>query len=93
MGINTPLVDREGYPRADIDVFRARTLRKRFIEVQNDYKAMQKKIERGLVELQAISVSGWCIVLMFALLLKFELGFCSLYYIILSCAPFILSLK
>ena len=57
MGIDTPLVDSEGFPRADIDVFRARTLRKRFIEIQNDYKALQKKIERGLVELQAISVS------------------------------------
>ena len=57
MGIDTPLVDSEGFPRADIDVFQARTLRKRFIEIQNDYKALQKKIERGLVELQAISVS------------------------------------
>ena len=29
IGIETPLVDREGYPRADIDVYRARMQRKR----------------------------------------------------------------
>ena len=28
IGIDTPLVDREGYPRADIDVYRARMQRK-----------------------------------------------------------------
>ena len=56
MGIDTPLVDSEGYPRGDIDVFRARTLRKRFIEIQNDHKSLTRKIEKGLVELQAISV-------------------------------------
>eukprot|EP00956_Cyclotella_meneghiniana_P005182 scaffold6460_cov50-Cyclotella_meneghiniana.AAC.1 len=55
MGIDTPLVDSEGYPRGDIDVFRARTLRKRFIEIQNDHKSLTRKIEKGLVELQAIS--------------------------------------
>ena len=57
IGIDTPLVDSEGYPRGDIDVFRARTLRKRFIEIQNDHKSLTRKIEQGLVELQAISVS------------------------------------
>ena len=75
MGIDTPLVDSEGFPRADIDVFRARTLRKRFIEIQNDYKALQKKIERGLVELQAISVSKSCMVMLLVLLLKLKLIF------------------
>ena len=73
MGIDTPLVDADGYPRADIDVFRARTLRKRFIEVQNDYKKIQREIERGLVELQAaggqVSFCFWfhwvgCVVLL-----------------------------
>jgi 26S proteasome non-ATPase regulatory subunit 9 len=58
MGIHTPLVDNEGYPRADIDVFRARTLRRRFIEIQNDHKALMGRIERGLVELRAIEVSA-----------------------------------
>jgi 26S proteasome non-ATPase regulatory subunit 9 len=38
MGIDTPLVDPEGYPRADIDVYRARTLRNRFHVLQTDHK-------------------------------------------------------
>jgi hypothetical protein len=64
IGINTPLVDSEGYPRSDIDVFRARTLRKRFIEIQNDHKAVQAKIERGLSELQLVVVRT-CVVCVF----------------------------
>ncbi len=55
IGMDTPLVDAEGYPRADIDVLRARTLRKRFKEIQTDHKVLEKKIERGLVEIAALS--------------------------------------
>ena len=51
MGIDTPLVDAEGYPRGDIDVHRARTLRKRFHEIQNDQKALHMEIEQGLFDL------------------------------------------
>jgi 26S proteasome non-ATPase regulatory subunit 9 len=61
MGIDTPLVDSEGYPRGDIDVFRARTLRRRFIEIQNDHKAVMAKIEKGLAELQLVVVSFVCV--------------------------------
>lgn len=56
MGIDSPLVDNEGYPRADIDVYRARTLRKRFHEIQNDHKALVHKIDMGLVEITALTV-------------------------------------
>lgn len=55
IGIDAPLVDDEGYPRADIDVYRARTLRKRFKEIQTDVKVIEKKIEFGLVEIAARS--------------------------------------
>ena len=55
IGIDAPLVDDEGYPRADIDVYRARTLRKRFKEIQTDVKVLEKKIEFGLVEIAAQS--------------------------------------
>lgn len=48
MGIDTPLVDAEGYPRADIDIFRARTLRGRLAEIRTDHKALTKDIERHL---------------------------------------------
>jgi hypothetical protein len=55
IGIDAPLVDYDGYPRADIDVYRARTLRKRFKEIQTDVKVIEKKIEFGLVEIAARS--------------------------------------
>jgi len=54
MGIDTPLVDPEGYPRADVDVFRARTLRKRFLEIQTDHKALQRQIQEGLVQVNIL---------------------------------------
>jgi len=54
IGIDTPLVDSEGYPRSDIDVYRARTLRKRFHEIKTDYKVLEGRIERGLLELTAL---------------------------------------
>ncbi|KAL3827244.1 hypothetical protein ACHAXA_004719 [Cyclostephanos tholiformis] len=55
IGIDDPLVDAEGYPRADIDIYRARTLRRRFKEIQTDHKALEKRIELGLVEIAALS--------------------------------------
>lgn len=54
MGIDTPLVDSEGYPRSDIDIYRARSLRKRFHEIKTDYKVLEGRIERGLLELNAL---------------------------------------
>ncbi|KAL7467727.1 hypothetical protein ACHAXS_007961 [Conticribra weissflogii] len=55
IGIDTPLVDNEGFPRADIDVYRARSLRKRFHEIQTDHKELSKKIDRGLLEISALT--------------------------------------
>jgi len=57
MGIDTPLVDSEGYPRSDIDIYRARSLRKRFHEIQTDYKVLEGRIERGLLELTVLTDS------------------------------------
>ena len=54
IGIDTPLVDAEGYPRGDIDIYRARSQRKRFKEIQTDYKALEKKIDIGLAESAAL---------------------------------------
>lgn len=45
MGIDTPLVDEEGYPRSDIDIYRARDLRKRLNEIRYDHKSIMKEIE------------------------------------------------
>uniref|UniRef100_A0A7S0UFW8 Nas2 N-terminal domain-containing protein n=1 Tax=Pseudo-nitzschia delicatissima TaxID=44447 RepID=A0A7S0UFW8_9STRA len=52
MGIDTPLVDHEGYPRGDIDVYRARTQRNRFSVLKTDHKEIEGKIE-GLLLLLA----------------------------------------
>jgi hypothetical protein len=51
MGIDTPLVDKEGYPRADIDVYRARTQRNRFRVLKTDHKEIEGKIEGFLLQL------------------------------------------
>ena len=54
MGIDTPLVDSEGYPRADIDIYRARHLRKRLHEIRNDHKELERRIGSGLLELNVL---------------------------------------
>merc|ERR1712194_965544 len=51
MGLDTPLVDREGYPRADIDVYRARAQRNRFRVLKTDHKEIEGKIEGFLFQL------------------------------------------
>jgi len=48
---STPLVDSEGFPRADLDVWAVRTARVRVIELRNDYKAILDEIS---VTLQAV---------------------------------------
>jgi hypothetical protein len=57
MGLDTPLVDEDGYPRGDIDVYRARAQRSRFRVLQTDHKEMAAKIEGLLVQLAALKVS------------------------------------
>lgn len=54
MGIDTPLTDAEGFPRADIDVYRARTLRGRLNAIRTDHKALMKSIEQTLHQLAAL---------------------------------------
>lgn len=48
MGVDTPLVDHEGYPRGDIDVYRARTLRQRFHVLKTDHKEISQKVDAML---------------------------------------------
>lgn len=50
VGMNDPLVDAEGFPRNDIDVYKVRHARHRIICLQNDHKSLMKSIERGLAE-------------------------------------------
>uniref|UniRef100_UPI00398F52C2 26S proteasome non-ATPase regulatory subunit 9 n=1 Tax=Pristiophorus japonicus TaxID=55135 RepID=UPI00398F52C2 len=52
-GMDEPLVDVEGYPRTDINVYEVRTARHNIICLQNDHKALMKQIEAGLHQLHA----------------------------------------
>ncbi|CAG5049784.1 unnamed protein product [Parnassius apollo] len=48
--MHVTLVDSEGFPRNDIDVYKVRHARHRIICLQNDHKSIMKKIEEGLGE-------------------------------------------
>lgn len=49
VGMNESLLDVEGYPRADIDVYAVRQARHQIICLQNDLKEIMREIEKGLV--------------------------------------------
>ena len=58
-GVETPLVDREGFPRADIDIHTTRTLRNKLATLNTDHKALMARIESGLLNaLPATSTSS-----------------------------------
>lgn len=46
--MQTPLVDAEGFPRADIDLWEVRHARVRIIELRNDLSAVMDAISSGL---------------------------------------------
>ncbi|XP_062943016.1 26S proteasome non-ATPase regulatory subunit 9 isoform X1 [Cynocephalus volans] len=53
VGMNEPLVDLEGYPRSDVDLYQVRTARHNIICLQNDHKAVMKQVEEALHQLHA----------------------------------------
>ncbi|CAH2295836.1 26S proteasome non-ATPase regulatory subunit 9 [Pelobates cultripes] len=53
VGMDAPLIDREGYPRADVDIYQVRTARHNIVCLQNDHKAIMKEIEEALHNLHA----------------------------------------
>ncbi|GLH03273.1 26S proteasome non-ATPase regulatory subunit 9, partial [Gryllus bimaculatus] len=53
IGMNEPLVDDNGFPRSDIDVYQVRHARHRIICLQNDHKKLMKEIENALHALHA----------------------------------------
>uniref|UniRef100_A0A8D0H6K0 26S proteasome non-ATPase regulatory subunit 9 n=1 Tax=Sphenodon punctatus TaxID=8508 RepID=A0A8D0H6K0_SPHPU len=53
VGMNEPLVDVEGYPRADVDIYQVRTARHNIICLQNDHKALMHQVEEALHQLHA----------------------------------------
>jgi len=46
--MQTPLVDREGFPRADMDIYAVRGARVRIIELRNDLKDVMNAIGKAL---------------------------------------------
>jgi 26S proteasome non-ATPase regulatory subunit 9 len=56
--MTTPLVDREGFPRADVDLYAIRHARKRINELRNDYKAVMNEIETALQAVYDPSTAG-----------------------------------
>lgn len=46
--MQSPLVDAEGFPRADIDIYAVRGARVRIIELRNDLKAVMDSIGKAL---------------------------------------------
>merc|ERR1711874_893299 len=52
-GMEQPLVDSEGYPRADVDVYQVRHARHDIRCKQNDLKVLMKEIESGLHSLHS----------------------------------------
>lgn len=53
--MDEPLVDSEGYPRQDIDVYQVRHTRHKIICLSNDYKILMKKIEEGLHKVHSLA--------------------------------------
>ncbi|XP_014471084.1 PREDICTED: 26S proteasome non-ATPase regulatory subunit 9 [Dinoponera quadriceps] len=58
VGMSEPLVDTEGYPRQDIDVYQVRRTRHDIICLTNDHKALMTKIEEGLHKIHALTGSN-----------------------------------
>ena len=50
-GIKDALVDAEGFPRSDVDIFRVRELRNRLACINTDHKAVMKEIEAEMLRL------------------------------------------
>lgn len=46
--LNSPLLDRNGFPRDDIDVYAVRNARVRIIELRNDLKELMNEIGKAL---------------------------------------------
>ncbi|XP_062399613.1 26S proteasome non-ATPase regulatory subunit 9 isoform X1 [Sardina pilchardus] len=53
VGMEGPLVDVEGFPRADLDLYQIRTARHSISCLQNDHKALMLEIEAALHQLHA----------------------------------------
>lgn len=55
VGMDGKLVDSEGYPRADIDLYKVRTARQQIICLSNDYKTVLSQLEDEIAAVHAKS--------------------------------------
>lgn len=46
--MTTPLVDPEGFPRADLDIYAIRSARARIVELRNDLKLTMNEVDKAL---------------------------------------------
>ncbi|XP_059194016.1 26S proteasome non-ATPase regulatory subunit 9 [Centropristis striata] len=53
VGVEDPLVDAEGFPRADVNLYQIRQARHSISCLQNDHKAIMEEIEEALHKLHA----------------------------------------
>jgi len=53
-GLKEPLVDFEGFPRADVDIFECRKLRHRHAILQTDHQNLMKQLEAQLFGLHKV---------------------------------------
>ncbi|OXU25664.1 hypothetical protein TSAR_014144 [Trichomalopsis sarcophagae] len=58
VGMTDVLVDSQGFPRNDIDVYQVRHARHKIICLQNDHKALMLKIEQGLHKVHKFAGGG-----------------------------------
>ena len=53
-GLKGPLIDNEGFPRADVDIVECRKLRHRHACLQTDYSRLMKDLENRLFGLHSV---------------------------------------
>jgi len=54
-GMDEPLIDEEGFPRADLDLYKVREARHKIICLNNDLKEITNKMKVGLEDMHAAS--------------------------------------
>lgn len=53
VGMTGSLIDNEGYPRADIDLYKVKSTRQQINRLQNDFKHLMEQMEEELVKIHS----------------------------------------
>mmetsp|Transcript_29089 Transcript_29089/g.39957 ORF Transcript_29089/g.39957 Transcript_29089/m.39957 type:complete len:227 (+) Transcript_29089:19-699(+) len=54
VGLKGTLVDAEGFPRGDVDLYNVKLKRKRLAEINTDYKSLMKRIETTMTDMYSL---------------------------------------